>query len=236
MLFLVSLLFVVSFQSERPLAARTITFSGLVWDVRAGSGNPGNQCWTDSPARVWVDSSDQLHLKLQPIGGRWCSVQVTAQTNARYGTHEFRVISRLDSLDPDLVLGMYLYKDDSNEIDIEITDSFSPSSYRGWYAVQPSTAASRTSFPITMAGTYSTHSFDWQTSDIRFASWHGHCAEPCGGLVHSWTYNGLNNPNESLNLRPNINLWINGSNPATAQEVIIASYSGSLEPDTLEQH
>ena len=54
--------------------------------------------------------------------------------------------------------------------------------------------------------------------------------------MRSWTYNGPNNPNESLNLRPNINLWINGSNPATEQEVIIASYSGSLEPDTLEQH
>lgn len=223
-------------------AARTISFAGLTWNVRSGTGAPGNGCWSDDSASVWVDESGFLHLKIRRLSdGRWCQAQVTAQSFADYGDHLFYTNSRVDLLGSTTVLGLYLYEDDYHEIDIEITRAFG-SSDRLWYAVQPYfDGAPRSTWhaPLSLNGSefssYSSHHFTWSADrSVAFGSWHGQCpTAPCGGEIAKWSYQGPNTPEHGWLLRPNINLWIKGDPPSTEQEVIVGRYRGPQVPRPL---
>lgn len=225
--------------AARESTARTISFAGLTWDVRSGSGAPGNGCWSDDPASVWIDDSGYLHLKIRKLpDGRWCQAQVKAQSYADYGDHLFYTNSRIDQLGPTTVLGLYLYEDDYHEIDIEVTRAFG-SSDRLWYAVQPYfDGAPRSTYhaPLSLNGaafaSYSSHHFTWADDrSVEFGSWHGQCsAAPCGGEIATWRYEGPNTPDNSWLLRPNINLWIRGEEPTSPQEVIVGRYRGPQVP------
>ncbi|HWM93707.1 MAG TPA: DNRLRE domain-containing protein [Thermoanaerobaculia bacterium] len=215
-------------------AAATVDFAGITWDVRSGSGSPGNGCWDDSPGSVWVDGQGRLHLKIRQVNGIWCQAQVTARTFARYGRHDFYVDSGLENLDPHAVFAMYLYKDDDHELDIEITKSFDWSSPNNtWHVVQKICPGSvNRSFNVPWSGT-STHSIEWLATSVRFDSYEGYCAQPpCSGPLNHHDpalYSGPFNPAESLNLRTNISLWINGTVNGE-QEVVISDYRGSQDP------
>jgi hypothetical protein len=226
------------------VSARTISFSGRTWDVRYGiagdPGNgPGNGCWSDDPASVWVDTSGFLHLKIRQLGdGSWCQAQVIAQSYADYGDHLFWTNSRLDLLPSNVVFSGYLYANDNHEIDIEMTRSFGTGNNL-WYTVQPyssSAPKSSASWPLVLTGnngdSYSSHHFVWSSAgSVSFESWYGHClVGPCGGLIAAWPYSGLNTPASSWHLRPSINLWINNGTVSSPQEVIVASYSGPQIP------
>lgn len=219
--------------------ARTISFAGLVWEVRSGNGAPGNGCWSDDEQSVWVDESGYLHLRVRQLpDGRWCQAEVRARSYADYGNHLFWTNSRLDLLGPTTVFGMFLYADDYNEIDIETTRAFDPD-YNLLYVVQPRSASApsssyRTTFSLNGVDgrTYSSHRFTWSGDDtVKFASWHGHCLEPpCGSVIASWSYDGRNTPSNTDLLQPRINLWIRGDDPPSPQEVIVETYRGAMIP------
>jgi len=221
------------------VAARTISFSGLTWDVRSGTGAPGNGCWSDDPASVWVDESGYLHLKIRQLAdGRWCQAEVTAQSYADYGDHLFWTNSRIDQLGDTIVLGLFLYADDHHEIDVEVTRAFG-SANNLHYVVQPYySGAPRSSYdaPLVLSGpaldSYSSHHFTWSgDGSLAFGSWHGHCATaPCGSEIASWSYTGPNTPPHGELLRPNMNLWIRGAAPSAPQEVIVGRYKGAQVP------
>lgn len=209
--------------------ARTINFSGQAWEVRGWSGSPGTGCWSDSEESVWVDADGRLHLKIRKVAGTWCQAEVRALERSTIGDHTFHVTARLDQLDPDVVLGLFLYDHDA-ELDIEMTGSFGKESQRGWYTLFASNAemVDQEAFQVALTGTYTTHNIRWYPHRIDFESWHGHCdAPPCGGWIHRWTYSGDSRPEEGLLLQPRINFWLDdGGNLAEDQEVIITSFKG----------
>ncbi len=218
---------------------RTISFAGLTWDVRSGSGAPGNGCWSDDPESVWVDDSGLLHLKIRRLpDGRWCQAEVIARSYADYGPHCFRTNSRIDQLGDTTVLGLFLYADDQHEIDIEATRAFTEGENL-LYAVQPYyKGAPRSSFGTMFQlngqdhKSYSSHRLAWsEDRSVTFGSWHGHCEEPpCGGEIATWSYQGSNTPVNTWLLKPYINLWIKGDAPESPQEVVIREYSGPQVP------
>ncbi len=225
-------------------AGRSVVFSGLTWDVRAGAGGPGNGCWSDALDAVWVDGQG-LHLRMtQDAGGNWCQAEVIARAFARHGEHRFSVVKDLDDLDDDLVLALFAYRNDFTEIDMELTQAFNATHDKGWNVVHGcnfvDTHAVRNIFDFTMSGAFSTHKFIWGPSQIDFESYHGHCPTlPCGGQMGSgWSYTGVDVPNEWENLRPHISLWqctqswCQGDGvldvAAGPHEVVIAAYDGSV--------
>lgn len=216
---------------EGGASPRNVSFSGLTWKVRSGSGAPGNGCWSDDPASVWVDEAGLLHLKIRKLpDGRWCQAQVTAEGYADYGDHLFWANSRIDQLADSVVLGMFLYADDYHEIDIEATRAFGGGNLH--YVVQPYyDGAPRSSYDTTMTlkGSFSSHRFTWSADrSVAFGSWHGHClAPPCGGEIASWRYAGPNVPLHEEMLRPYVNLWIRGDDPPAEQEVVVERYRGA---------
>lgn len=197
---------------------------------------------SDSPESVWVDAQGRLHLVVRDLGGGvWCQAGVIAHSFARYGAHTFSVDTRLDTLDPGLVFGMFAYRNDRSEIDIEVTRAMMPPSQdpQIWNVVHGCLPEQNNPAPYTMSSALSTHRFEWLPTgpdcagSLDFDSWQGHCADPpCEGVLSSWPYTDANVPCEEENLRPQLNLWLydgavpTGSDPL---EVVISAYAGSQD-------
>ena len=207
---------------------RTIEFSGHRWEVRGWFGSPGTGCWSDSDQSVWVDDEGRLHLKIRKVGGTWCQAEVRALEPSTTGDHTFHVIARLDQLDPDVVLGLFLYDHDA-ELDIEMTGSFGEETQRGWYTIFGPEAdlVAQNAFQVELSGSYTSHNIRWYPHRIDFESWHGHCqAPPCAGWLHRWTYSGPSRPPDEMVLQPRINFWLHADGSLDEdQEIIISGFS-----------
>jgi len=205
-----------------------LSFAGFSWHVKSGYGGPGPNYWSSSSESVWVDAQGRLHLKIRKSGSTWYCAEVWRDTISRCGKQRFYVIGAIDALDPNAVLGLFVYRDDSREIDIEFSRWGNPSGANGWYVVQPgATPGNAHSFTFALTGTHTTHYFDWQSSWISFKSIHGHYEEPPSGdyLIQSWLHTGGDIPDDGDDLRVHINLWLyQGAAPISGQpiEVVIA--------------
>jgi hypothetical protein len=214
---------------------RTVQFAGRSWNVKTGCGKgPGPNCWSDSEESVWVDG-DGLHLKMRRIEGTWHCAEVSTVQCASYGLHRFYLIGRPDLFDKNVVLGLFLYKDDDNEIDIEFSEwGEDEPSWNAEYVVQPYyEPGHQEQFTMTLTSPKSTHSLDWSASDVRFKSTQGVFGEPLDPehLIHEWTYSGADIPVASECLRVHINLWLfRGTPPSDSQEAEITLVDADLPP------
>lgn len=209
-----------------PLHGRTIDLKESMWEVRTKPGAPGTGCWSSGEDAVRVERGDLIRLRLHKVGQTWCQTQVASRTPARYGRHRFQVVSRLDLLHASAVLGLFLYRDDEREIDIEISRQFGGVDDVGIYTLQPSTRERSHTFPIDLTGSYTTHEIEWLPDSVRFASWHGHCDEgPCGGWISRWTFVGERIPFEEDELRVMMNLWLRGREEPDEEQSVLLRYS-----------
>ncbi|MBN1285424.1 MAG: DUF11 domain-containing protein [Anaerolineae bacterium] len=201
---------------------RIIQFAGLQWIVKSGYNGPGPNHWSDDEQSVWVDTSGHLHLKVRAIDGIWHSAEVYSVEPTSYGMHRFFVIGRVDQLDANVVLGLFLYQDDAREIDIEFAKWGDPFNDKpGHYVVQP---GNEHDFPVTLNGTFTTHYISWMDSYVQFKSIHGHYLEPPQPwhLIQDWEYAGGGIPCEGDQLRIHMNLWlVGGESPLDGQEAEI---------------
>ncbi len=202
-------------------ANRTIDFSGYTWTVKSGFNGPGPNTFDDSTASVFLDSSNQLHLKVSNIGGKWYSSEAYLQSSLGYGTYEWETNSRVDKIDTNLVLGLFMYQDDTHEIDIEYSNWMEAAANMLNYTVQPYTIKSNTyTAPLSLQDGVSTHKIEWTPDYILFSTWQN------GQKLNEWKYTGSNNfvPGRE---RVDMNFWmIKGLAPAagTDQELIIKSF------------
>ncbi len=206
----------------------TIQFSGYQWDVRSGTGGPGPNTW--DPANVWVDAQGALHLKITAQGGAWSCAEVSTKKRFGFGRYQFQVISPLDQLDRNVVLGLFNYPtpdvgvDGTNEIDIEFARWGDEANPPGNYTVWPAQAglAPRTHpFSFALDGTYTTHRFTWSSRRIFFQSLYGHRNDNRNRFA-SWVYR----PSAYAKYIPqkpmpvHLNLWLfQGLPPTDGQEV-----------------
>ncbi len=121
----------VALSSEASAAAKphgTLTFSGYTWTIKKSGAHrvgPGPNYF--SKKNAWVDSSGRLHLAITKVGRHWAVGEVVNTRSLGYGTYTWVLASRVDNLDPNMVLGLFTY--DSNpaynnrEIDIEASRS-----------------------------------------------------------------------------------------------------------------
>lgn len=213
--------------------ARNISFAGREWIVKSGYTGPGPNQWSDSADSVWVDASG-LHLKLRNVGGQWYCAEVYTVAPTGYGIHRFHVNGRIDQLDQNIVLGLFAYATDNEEIDIEFSTWGQPSPPNAVYNVQPYYLPGNSHpFTIELFGYYSTHYFNWEPNRITFKSLHGHYDEPPAqdDPIQQWIYLGDNNPPVAAFLRIHINLWlIGGHAPSNGQEVEVIITEADFPP------
>jgi hypothetical protein len=189
---------------------RYINFAGFEWEVKNGFGNPGNNIWSNDPAQVWVDENERLQLVLQKKNNRWYSAEVISRSSFGYGTYTFYIDAEPALYDPHVVAGIFLYKDEKNEIDIEFSRWGDADNYQlGNYVIQPAELpGNQFRFPILTEGSYTTHRIEWKPDEINFSSWHGHHPEPPPGqIIAQWQYSGRYVPIGS-ELRLFFNLWL----------------------------
>ena len=222
---------VTALNDNKQLIARTITFAGLEWNVKSGKAGPRNNNWLDDPQSVWVDKNGWLHLKIRKIGGTWYSSEIYSKKKFGYGEYLFHVTGKLDDYDPNIVLGLFSYNGDNNEIDIEIAnfDDINAPKKSVYHTVQPDMLDSKLPavsehVPLNLEGTATSHKYIWQNSGIKWQSYYGHYpAPPSKQSLIKETESSQYKPQPDAEIR--INFWLldekNGPKNQQEAEVII---------------
>lgn len=196
----------------------TIRFSGYEWKVKNTSqpSGPGDNLF--SPDNVWVDDKG-LHLAIKQVDGEWRCASISTMETLGYGRYIFYLANRFDKLDENVVLGMFIYKHDKHEIDIELRRR---EDHNGVFTVQ---GGESQRFSAKLEGAYTTHRFRWEPSRVLFQSIHGHNRNPPtpAHLISKWQT--TKNIPKSDREKVHINLWMRkGRTPARPTEIIIKKF------------
>lgn len=172
-------------RSVVPGGTKHINWSGHSWavkDSQGGKAGPGPNVF--SPSNVAIDAAtDKLHLSISPVNGstgEWSSAEILLSSGLGFGRYRWIMETPLSAMGGDggfakrPVLGMFLYKDDSHELDIEMSrwnDGYGANKTAD-YAVQPFSPRVETALhwtePITAAPTY--HQLIWSPDCVAFES------------------------------------------------------------------
>ncbi len=222
---------------------RFINFAGGLWLVKdspfPNPSSPGPNFWDSSEDSVWVDGQGRLHLKVRQIGGVWHSSQVTLLEPLDFGDYRFQVQGDPDLLDPNVVLGLFMFSSNTEEIDIELSRWGAPADPdAGQFVVQPYTSSPDNidRFSIADAGAISTYRFDWQPDSVFFEAFEGGAVAPQSDadILHQYRYNGPDVPPLAPFAQISLNLWLmNGNAPMDSQEaeIIISDFAYTVPLD-----
>jgi hypothetical protein len=159
------------------VCARTVSFSGATWTVKASTrkAGPGPNYFSDSDRNVSVDAQGRLHLRITHNKDRWECAEVIHTASLGYGSYRFYLDSLVDKLDPNVVLGLFTWNDDPayahREIDIELSRWSKPDNRNAQYVVQPfNSAEHRMRFGQPPGLDQTTHQFRWQADSVFFQS------------------------------------------------------------------
>ncbi len=220
---------VASVEVTRPPYARIIDFSGYQWGVKTSATpvGPGPNCFSDSEANVWVDGAG-LHLKITKDGTLWQCAEVVCTQSLGYGRYTFSLGTDMSLLNEWAVLGLFTWDDadehNHREIDIECSRWGVQGNENAQFVVQPSrTPGNRHRFDIPAGLLPTTHSFEWRSDSVSFASVEGQPVgvgtAVAGDAIEQWTYAGEDIPPPG-NENARINLWLyQGTPPSDGQEI-----------------
>ncbi|MBL8006561.1 MAG: hypothetical protein JNJ56_03460 [Ignavibacteria bacterium] len=230
---------------------RFISWSGFLWCVRSSNETkcyPGPNYYSGSSDNVRVDSSGDLHLRITKRNGKFYCAELFTVEAVSYGLYTFYVTGRLDTLDRNIVAGIFTWNDKNcltnanSEIDIEFTrwgKEGNPDVIE--YSVQPANGGNETerftSWPLQYTGNNTVHFMNWTPNLIYWSSYKGHTNPPSeNDLISYWSFNTNNPPksSENCNSNPiiipdpedntqiNLNFWLNhGSYPSDNAEAEI---------------
>jgi hypothetical protein len=199
--------------------ATQVVFSGHTFQVRSGAGGPGPNAWSEQ--NVWVDANGWLHLKIANQAGVWSCAEVYTTDALGFGTYTFKVIGHPETLDRNVVLGLFNYPtpdvgpDGTNELDIEFATWGGAQPQHGNFTVWSATAGAPTTHAFDFANPkgVSTHRFAWSAKQVQYQS-----------MNARWNFA----PRDAANLVPqhamplHMNFWLfQGQAPSDAQEAEI---------------
>jgi len=182
-------------------ASRYINFAGYRWSVKNGYYGPGPNYWNNSKKGVHLDKTNNLHLFVRQRNKQWQSSEVYLPYSLGYGKYSFTVKNRVDKLDRNLVLGLFLYADDLHEIDIELSRWSDKNGKNFQFVVQPYYLTSNIKrYNLKLKNTSSKYIIDWQRNKIIFY------IKQNNKIIKHWKYMGDNNftPGDE---RVHINFW-----------------------------
>jgi hypothetical protein len=212
---------------------QSFPFAGMTWERKTGCGGPGPNCWMPENAPV---DSDGVHLKLTRVSGRWYTAEIRTAQPVPPGSYSVRLIGRPDLLDPNVVLGAFLYDDAAGdrgdpcpaELDLESSRFGDPAAANGHFVTYGSGLCGATDvvdFPYSLGGTYTTHQIDWEPGSVTFRLMHGHrcAAESPEYLIAERRFDSSMIP-AGGGMRLHLNLWAFAGQAPTDQtqvEVVV---------------
>ncbi len=189
--------------------------------------------WSDDSESVWVGERGRLHLRLRQVGGTWQGAEVCTEAPG-HGTYTFQVATNVESYAPDVVAGLFLYREGPTEIDIEFSrwgtrDSSRTGHYTVWNGKR--TPVGQTSFRMGSQERGSTHQFTWAPTYVEARSWRGPKERPTTQTqIQEWTYSGDEVPTEGDD-RLCINLWLyRGADPGSDRTAELVVSDVSVDP------
>jgi hypothetical protein len=203
----------------------TVWFSGYSWKIRNSPdtrSNPGQNYWSSSNENVWVDNAGYLHLKITNRNGKWYCPEIYIPQALGYGVYVFHTASPIDKLDKNVVLGLFTYKDDNHEIDIEYARWGQEGGLNSGFTVQPApyTPDNAFRFATQLTGFESTHIFSWRSDKVIFETIQGNCREVDASnekIIQLWQSRVSYDADGARTI---INLWLyQGLAPSDLQEV-----------------
>ena len=195
-----------------PLSLRTVFWAGHLWDVHASDVpvGAGPNRWTNTAAAVHVEGPSLL-LTLQEDAVGWQAVELS--TPVRRRPRAFEVELEVGSLDSRVVGGVFFYKDDTSEIDLEVARWGDPDAAPFQYAVAPADTPDLL-HRFEMAAGRSRHRMRWRRRSI---AWWSVSAD----RISRWTLRGPRVPRFDGH-RLHLNLWVlDGGTPAGDGELSI---------------
>jgi hypothetical protein len=159
-----------------------------------------------------------------------------------FGRYQFRVIGRIDQLDPNVVFGLFNYPttdvgpDGTHEIDVEFAKWGNAQAPIGNYTVWPARTGFNRAFErfsVGLNGDYTTHRFGWSSTSVTFQSLYGHRDDDAGQFA-AWLYQP-GDPADYIGNQPvpvQINLWLfKGRAPENRQPVELIVRSFKFTPE-----
>lgn len=227
---------------------KSLDFAGREWEIkkRTSPSGPGGNLFSDSQDSVQVKNGN-LHLKIRQINvngeDKWHSAQANLLEPLGYGTYQFELASNVEAFNEHVVLGLFVYQNDTNEVDIEFTRWGDPTTVEvGQYVTQPGDrSGNKEKFETNLSGTdpvSSTHQFTWTEDSITFLSHHG-TIDSSGALIHEWEYTGddipsADPPAPDSPATARINLWLFRAEPPSdgqETEVVISDFQFTPIPE-----
>jgi hypothetical protein len=237
-----------SFAQEKAGWRRTLRFGGLEWGVKTSHGSrcgPGPNVFADDPRNAWIDEGGRVHLKISHRDGALQCAEIAALQPLGHGTYTFH-LETSPVFDQNAVLGLFLYADDHNEIDIELS-SFGGAvlPYNAQFIVQPldvNVPGFVSRFWLEPAWVRTRHSITWEASCVAFRS--ARLISRDAGVPESLIAEGITTIQvpAAMHMRPRINLWLyaggeaEGSPPADAQEVDVVVSDFTFECSVDQQN
>jgi|SRR3989338_6982289 len=180
-------------------AEKMIEFSSYTWNVKSGYEGPGPNSWDANTDAVYVDSNG-LHLTVMLRDGKWYSSEVWLPTSLGYGTYSFEIGSDVTLVDKNLVGAVFLYEDDTHEIDVEFSRWSGETVENAQDVVQPFDVTGNMKRFTLNSGSGVVQRIIWEPARVVFEMVQE------GKVVQTWEYTGENNfvPGGE---RVHINFW-----------------------------
>lgn len=201
--------------AARGWSPRVLEFAGRCWQVR-GSETPvgtGPNRWSNEREAVDVESDGTLRLRARPVGGRWFGAEVRTPLTLEETSVALELRGPLGQLDPQVVVGVFVYRDDLSELDVEFSTWGRPGNANAQFAVAPPLAARMRRFDVDRGTTTVRLGIDWAPDEIRFE------IDPDRGPAVGWSYRGDGRPRprrHSLHL----NVWLlDGAAPTNGEPI-----------------
>jgi hypothetical protein len=156
---------------------RAFHWSGYDWWVKTSTApvGPGPNLFSDSTNNVSIDAQGRLHLRITNVSNAWQCAEIVSQTSPGYGTYRFHLASPVDTLDPNIVLGLFTWSDQpdyvNHEMDVECGRWVDPTDYaNAQFVRQPYYLPHHlVRYRIPTLATNATPSFNWETNAITYA-------------------------------------------------------------------
>jgi hypothetical protein len=193
----VAVAFVLAFTLTATTQAESFEWSGYRWQVRTSNNRPqgpGPNLFSDSKENVFVDDDGNLHLRITKNDqGKWVCAEASIVESLGYGTYEWELSSRYDTLASNAVVGLFTYSSPENiarqtkgvignkvadtphEIDIEFTGAWGDANVF-YTSHDPDIKPPSQGFYQALTGDYTTHRFTWKPDSIHWESFNGHVA------------------------------------------------------------
>ncbi|MCP4245788.1 MAG: hypothetical protein GY778_01950 [bacterium] len=209
---------------EQSTYRRFVQFSGYRWSVKSRDFpvGPGPNRFSDRKEDVWVDDRG-LHLTIRKRNEHWYCTEVILQESFGYGTYVFYTMGSPDSLDLNVVAGMFTWETEAPaphiELDFEYArwgDSEDPTNAQ--FVVQPfQTPGNLVRYRVEpeRVDRGLTHVLVWSKDKAEFTTARGHHRPdriPASAIISALIYTGPGVP-EPGNENVRVNLWLDRGAP-----------------------